>query len=79
MRFLDIYFLDFVFRAVLGYLNQCNFKFFRRRPSMVAEIFTQPHNIKKLTAVLILKPVTLLEKVPSTGVSLSILRSIFFL
>ena len=39
------WFWDFV--AVLGHFNQCNFKIFCRRPTMVSEIFTQsPHHKK---------------------------------
>ena len=49
MRFLVIYFLVEIsfFGAVLGHFIQCNLKIFRRRPTMVADIFTQlPHHKK---------------------------------
>ena len=39
------WFWDFV--TVLGHFNQCNFKIFCRRPTMVSEIFTQPPYHKK--------------------------------
>ena len=39
------WFWDFV--TVLGHFNQCNFKIFCRRPTMVSEIFTQPPHHKK--------------------------------
>ena len=62
MRFLIIYFLVqvLVYGTVLGHFGQCNFKIFRRWPTMLADIFTQhtppppppplpsPSTIKKL-------------------------------